>query len=111
VFLLVAGSAQALELAIPKLERVAVVGLDVVHELGDDDQVDGLAALAQRLEGELVAAPAAPAPMIIRAAAIVTALAAAFGVQGVSAHGADAGADAGMVQADERAGCELPDRD
>jgi len=71
VFFLVAGAAQALELAVPELDRVAVVGFDVVHELGNDDQVDGFAALAQRFEGELIAPASTPTPVIVRPTTVV----------------------------------------
>jgi len=106
VLALVTIPAQALELAVPELDGVAVVVFDVMHDVGDDDQVDGLASLAQRLLRQLVTAPTPPTRIMVGAAAIV---AAAFGIERIE-HAGDAGAGTEMAQADERARGVLLDR-
>jgi len=81
MLLLVAATAQAFELAVPKLGAVAVMRFYVVDDLGGAYKPDGKASLAQRLARELAAPKPSPPSVVVGAAAVIAALAAASGMK------------------------------
>ena len=73
-------AAERLQCAKPKLHGIAVVLVDVVDDVSRDDEALCPAGLAQRLRPKLVAPSTSPTSMVVRAAAIVAALASPFGM-------------------------------
>ena len=66
-------AAKRLQCAKPELHRIAVVILDVVHDVGRYGATFGFAQFAERVACEMVAPSFAPAAVVVWTAAIVTA--------------------------------------